>query len=119
MWSWAQGMSELARQELRVARKQHTCVECGALIPIGTRYQYAMGKERGERLWQVHLCLQCNQDWNELMCIEDPDGLWDLWIVYGNLRDRIDDAFNRRLIGEDHPLVQRWVSRVWKDPSPL
>ena len=38
---------EFSRHELRTARKEHTCYECGHHIHAGEQYEYAVGKWDG------------------------------------------------------------------------
>jgi len=49
---------DIVVQEMRTARKQHWCSECGAEICSGARYEYVFGKHEGD-LFTNKVCASC------------------------------------------------------------
>ena len=97
--------------EERTARKEHVCCECNQRIPKGSRYFHIAGKW-DNRFDAFDICLDCQEDWEEVLNMFRGIGEDDAIIVYGLLREAVEDAFEADIIGEDSPLVQKWL------PSP-
>lgn len=71
------GISEFYRAEIRIARRPHTCYECGAAIAVGQKYEYASGKSDGD-FWSAHTCLICAEIGKAFSCEGRMHGcLWD------------------------------------------
>lgn len=51
-------MAELQETVFRKARKRHDCHWCGALINLGSKYEYTSWREDGS-FWQAKVCLDC------------------------------------------------------------
>lgn len=85
--------NEFIRQEMRRARKEHTCCECRAAIMPGARYEYASGKAGGD-MWQAKTCILCYEIRRALVC-----GGW----VFGMLWEEIEQT----------------VFPEWKNYSPI
>jgi hypothetical protein len=97
---------EAYRETERVARKQHRCDGCGAIIRPGRRYAYASGVFEGYP-FSTHTCLPCERARKEFgkahrvgvapdalsehleECIREGDGDTKRWrILYARLRSR-------------------------------
>lgn len=81
----------VARDEIRTARKQHKCCECGNPILPGDKYEYATGRWDGE--WSHYkTCVSCK--WIR-------DRYCSHGFVYGQLFEQIEECarFNLPLTG--------------------
>lgn len=58
MADWEYGQSEFYRVSFPVARKDHTCQECGRKIAFGEKYHAAAGKSEGT-MWTAKVCVHC------------------------------------------------------------
>lgn len=99
--------TEFHRHKTRVARKEHVCRECKEIILKGELYEYYAGKQHDERPWEAKLCIQCDQDWKEIIDVES-DFSDEARVCFGELEERVQNAFRDGLIN-GHPLVNRWV----------
>jgi len=73
---------ECSKEKVIVARKEHTCCECGETIKRGQKYVHVRGL--WERYWDTYkTCIGC-KNIREHLC---PRGF-----IYGELRDRIKDC---------------------------
>lgn len=84
--------TEMFRERVIKARKQHTCCECGDVIASGSLHELATGKCDGD-FFSVRTCLPCSR----IRADYCPGG----WI-YGELRERLHECLGFDYIdGED------------------
>lgn len=67
---------EFHRSCIRIAKKEHRCIECGGLIVPGDRYYYEVAGIPDGRvtIWQVKICQSCQLDWKILENAYNGDG---------------------------------------------
>lgn len=58
------------RNSFPVARKEHTCIECGKVIKAGEKYENAFGifRDGGKRAESYKTCMGCYNLSRHLMC---------------------------------------------------
>jgi len=88
-----------------VARKEHKCDECQRCIPVGTRYVYRSGKTE-EEFWQSRLCVQCDNDWNEIEDVFYQNGDEPCHCI-GDIAENVAEAHEMGWIEDDDDLVLR------------
>jgi len=71
-------VSDFYKAEVRKARKEHRCGECGTAIAPGDRYEAIRGKSEGD-FWTGKVCL---------ICKELRDAFFCSW-MYGHIRDAL------------------------------
>lgn len=77
---------EFSNKEIRTARKEYECGECGCKIAPGQKHEYASGKCEGE-MWSQRTCLICAEIGEAFYCKGRTFGsLWeDMNEVIGSL----------------------------------
>lgn len=84
------GEAEFISHQVRRARKQHKCYECGCSIEPGTKYEQIFGKWNGDvsHFKTCHLCLEV-RTWAS---ISVPCFCWTFGDVLDNVRTLVDEA---------------------------
>lgn len=74
--------AEFSNEQIRVARKQYECIECGCQITPGQQYEYVCGK------WEDTFC----QSRTCLTCARIRKSLFSSW-SYGTMWEDIHDTY--------------------------
>lgn len=106
--------------EIRKARKQHTCYECREVIQARDRYEYFFGMYDGDR-YQYSTCMLCVEIRTFFSC----DGTYMWGSVWEDIEEHLFDHFHHGCLdptpdSEKEPLsaeakqkvVNRWMR--WK-----
>lgn len=103
-----------SREEVRKARKKHTCVECKEPIPVGAMYKYFVGMWEDapkKHLDFAHVCSSCDADWQELQSLVDHgEG-----VMIGGLRECIEECVNEEELPVHHRLAMKWGFKAAPD----
>ncbi len=94
----------------RIARKEHTCCECGRIIKVGEGYFYFVGllEDPGDLKFATYkTCAMCESDWREILNVFCGD--LEAVRAYGFLRQAIQEAYDKRLLSESDSLVGAWL----------
>ncbi len=108
---------EFRKDEEPTARKEHECCECGRIVKIGEKYSYFFGVWQdfdfgAHRFVGAHkTCLECKQDWDEILEVFHNNGEEDAMIVFGSLKEAIQDAYDASFLTEADQLhlVKKWL----------
>ena len=106
---------------VRVAQKAYPCIECDVLIAPKVPHHYKVGavyedgSSRKARFWQAILCKQCERDWSTLGDAEYRETRERVHIHYGELRDRIEQAYGEDWLKEPAE-IERYLR--WCMPEP-
>ena len=84
-----------------VARKPHTCEQCGKVIPIGEKYRRQTGTYYDGELYSFATHLDCDEVW--LKAIYQYASAFDDDLPF--LKDYTDLEFDEEWIREDYPEV--------------
>lgn len=115
------GMDTLLRESMPRARKEQTCCEHDLpKIAVGQEYLYVAAtwkrSEGGIYFKGYKLCLRCRSDWETVLNVFNKnDKYYDNCIVYGRLKEAIQEALEYGFIYEDHPLVKKWYPEIYWD----
>ncbi len=67
---------EFYRSQIRKARKQYKCQECGEPIRPGDKYEYTSGKCDGD-LFNHRTCALCEEIRSRVFCSWTLGGMWE------------------------------------------
>lgn len=111
-------VNEFRDERERTARKPHECGECNAVIPIGARYAYLVGKDYGEDFWGFAMCLACRALWQEFEAAREDDPGRNYCRCLGQLREQIMEAFADDQI-RCCSFLMKLVAMEWLDPEDM
>lgn len=97
------------RQEMRKARNDYKCYECGRVIEMGEQYLYSTGLAYGQ--WDSYrTCAHCKwaADWLSLTC-----GGW----LFGGVLEDLEEHWTENYLLRSQALGRRIIlmRRRWKD----
>ena len=102
-----------SRDEKPTARKEHKCCECKRTIKKGEKYSYFFGvwyeDGYGKFTGAYKTCLECEKDWCKILGVFHERGEDEANIVFGMLKDAIQDAFDERFLTKNDELVEKWL----------
>ncbi len=84
-----------------VARKPHTCEQCGKVIPIGEKYRRQTGTYYDGELYSFATHLDCDEVWYKAIYQYSTSEDYDLPF----LKDDPDICLDEEWIREDYPKV--------------
>lgn len=98
------------------ARKTHVCHECGLVIQVGQKYEYAAWKYDGE-FGDAKTCLICAEIGDAFYCDGRPYGMGDLWNQMREVMGELNSSCFDRLTtpAAKAELQRRWTK--WKGLS--
>ena len=78
-----EGRNEFYSEKVVVARKPHTCCECGDVIAVRVQYERASGKNDGD-IFSVCTCLPCSEIRKAFCC-----GSWEFESLWSSIEEQL------------------------------
>lgn len=105
------GCVEFFASDIRKARKENRCRECGGTIAVGAKYEYARGKYEGD-FWSQSTCLVCAEIAEAFYCDSRVFGV--LWSSMADVYDALNSSCFAKLStpAAKAELQRRWMK--WK-----